>query len=301
MAVRTLDTPQCRQQGSLEAFLFRMRQAAVDTTLQITVDILVGIELRRVRWQVEHLDLVAVACEPCAHLAGVMHPQVVEDKKLLAVAILDETLHESDQPIGVHAPVIDHEPHQTLVADRRDHLSPHPLGRDAGRRGEPPAKKGAVAGQAGLVSPVDDRTLGFRPRLDVRIRLIQPLTNHAGILFQRPLERPLRRQAPARHVAADARQRQLDAELALDQLRDHAPGPQHERKLHLLRRLVRDPAMQLLLLVRRQFALLAFAPTALALMQRLRAARAIAAVPLTDGRRRHATDLRDLHARATAA
>jgi hypothetical protein len=221
MTVFSLNAAQCRQQRAFEPIAFGMRQAPMNTTLQFTVEIFVRIELRGVGREVEELDLVAVTGHPRTDLARVVHPQIVHNQKHLALGVLDQPLHEPDQQIGIHATVVDHESHHALVADRRDDLGAHAPRRHAGHRSLAGRRKapaeGTVTAKTGLITPVNHRPLGLRAGLDLRIGLLQPLANRCRVLFQRLLERALWRQAPARQIPADTRQRQLDAALTLDQ------------------------------------------------------------------------------------
>ena len=65
---------------------------SMHSTLQIVVQILVGIQFRRVRRQIEHLDLFFVFVEPGLDRLAVMDPQVVEDEDHLATGFLDQSL-----------------------------------------------------------------------------------------------------------------------------------------------------------------------------------------------------------------
>ena len=61
MIVLSLDAAPRRQQRPLEAVALGMAQTAVNAPVELATEVLFGVELRRVRRQVEDVDLVTVA------------------------------------------------------------------------------------------------------------------------------------------------------------------------------------------------------------------------------------------------
>ena len=77
----------------------------------------------------------------------------------------------------------------------------------------------------------------------VRLQNFQPRRDGIRALFIRPLDRLLRREAPAREIVTHRAHWQLDPKLALYQLRDGRSRPQRERQPQLIRRRVGDRAL----------------------------------------------------------
>lgn len=92
-----------------------------DRRFQIPVQVFIGVELRRVRGQVEQFDLLGVLGDPLSDAVGVMHAQVVDDQKDLALRIVNQILQEDDEALGIDGAFDEREAHQALVGDRRDH------------------------------------------------------------------------------------------------------------------------------------------------------------------------------------
>ena len=78
MTALSLYAARRRQQRALEPTAFGMGQSTLNAPLELAIEVLTGIELQRLRRQVEDFDLVAVARHPGAHLARVVNSQVVE-------------------------------------------------------------------------------------------------------------------------------------------------------------------------------------------------------------------------------
>ncbi len=70
---------------------------AVHPRLEVPVQVLVRVELRRVGRQVEELYLVAVGAEPGPDNLRVVHFEVVQDQEDLPARVLDEPREEPDE------------------------------------------------------------------------------------------------------------------------------------------------------------------------------------------------------------
>ena len=78
-----------------------MRQTGrVHLTLQVIVQILVCIQLRRVTGQIEQVQTVAMSRHPRCYLGRLMRPQLVHNKKYLARRIPQQTLQIGQSASG---------------------------------------------------------------------------------------------------------------------------------------------------------------------------------------------------------
>lgn len=84
------------------------RRLRGDGLLEIGIEAFVRIELRAVRQQVKYLGPVAILVQPFPHDLGVMRAQVVENQENLAVSVLDPSLEEVDQNLGIERTVETH-------------------------------------------------------------------------------------------------------------------------------------------------------------------------------------------------
>jgi len=66
----------------------------VDAVFQITIQILVRIELGRVRWEVADLNGLRMLRHPLLHRSSMMDPQIIENQNDLALGIFDQAVHE---------------------------------------------------------------------------------------------------------------------------------------------------------------------------------------------------------------
>ncbi len=128
--------------------------------------------------QVAKLDPVGAALDPGLNLARLVHLQIVDDQEDLPPGVLDQPPQEGDEAVGVQGAIVEHEPHQPAVADRRDHAPGDPLGEPRDRRGLAPGRVGApdlvLVGDPGLVTPVDHPAHGLGPLGDRRVVPLQP-------------------------------------------------------------------------------------------------------------------------------
>ena len=250
--------PQMADGGLLELTLAPVGRLGRDGRLEVGIEQFVGVELRAVTGQVEHLDVLAVVLEPGLHQTGVMHFQVVQHQEylgtLVLLGILNQPLHEVDQDAGGHGALEDLEAHRAPVGDAGDDrqslaaLVDTNLGRLSDGRVTAPAH--VVAAQAGLVGPVDLGPFGLGAALNLWVLLVKPAAHGRRLLFVGALNRFLRREAPAAKVQAHALQRQANAKALRDQQRHRLAAPQREVHLQLVRRVVDHQAANLALLLR---------------------------------------------------
>jgi len=99
-----------------------------DALLQIRIQQLVGVQLRRIAGQVEDLDLVLVFREPLLYSLRVMHPEVVQDQKHSRAAPMHKPLHEADQNLRIQRAGENLPAHLALVGHRRNHTQLSAIG-----------------------------------------------------------------------------------------------------------------------------------------------------------------------------
>ena len=234
--------------------------------LQIPVQVLVGVELRRVRRQVKQFDLLDVFRHPLADTVRTVYAQVVDNQENLALGVLDQILQEDDEAVRINGALEEREAHQALVGDRRDHRR---RAMTAGRQSKlwlQPRHRIAshpvrVLANGGFVTPVNLGILSLGARDDLRVLVLEPRLEPGRILLERTLDRPLRREAPAPKVLADGADGHVDAEQLLDGNHDRTTIPQRELKLKLGGIRADDLQTQLLLLNQGRCSSRAMAPT----------------------------------------
>ncbi len=106
--------------------------SAAQLRLEVPVEVLVRVALRRVGRQVEHLDLLLMLLHPGSDLLRMVRPQVVEyQEHLVPFVVLHEPLHEANGRLGGGRAFEELEPHQALAAAGRGTGShPRPGGPD---------------------------------------------------------------------------------------------------------------------------------------------------------------------------
>src|SRR5208337_1929273 len=182
----------------------------------------------------EELSMVS----PELHLLRLMGLQPIHDQEDLPGRLAEQSLQERDEQGGRHGLLVGHEVDRSLVADRRDHVHPDVwVGYVDPRRlplsGVAPSRL-LVGRRAGLVAPVDLRTLAGCPPLDRRIGLLQPLADLLGVLILGMTTRHLDRVAPPPEVLADGPHWHVDPKLFADQVGDGPAGPQRRGDPYLL-------------------------------------------------------------------
>ena len=89
-------------------------------TLDVAVEQLIGVQVRRIAGQQEHLDALGVRLEPVLDRFCSMRRMPVNDQEDLAPRLLDQPLAEADERLGLEAPLEDHEAHLAAVGQCRD-------------------------------------------------------------------------------------------------------------------------------------------------------------------------------------
>src|SRR5208283_4766680 len=73
-----------------------LRQACrANGPLQVVVQVLIGVQLRRASWQVEQLDPIMMPGDPCLHLLRFMGLQAVDDEEQLSPRLLEQPFQET--------------------------------------------------------------------------------------------------------------------------------------------------------------------------------------------------------------
>jgi len=163
----------------------------------------------------------------------------VDDQEHWPGRVVQQSLAEVDEHLGVQRAVVDGEPQRALRGDRGDHVDRMPGAGGAHYRGVADRRPGGagvvVRADPGLIGEVDrrPRLLGLGP--NGRVDLALPRLNRGRVLLVGPVQRPLRGQPELVQQPAHTHHRQPHVELAADQLADHLPRPQRERKLQLPR------------------------------------------------------------------
>ena len=165
------------------------RPASFTVPFHVVVQVLHRVQLRRVRRQVEHLDLVPVRRHPGLHLRRLVGLQPVRDQQDLPRRPRDQPGQEQQEHRRVERPLVRHEPDRPLVADGRDLVDPDVRPGHLHRRPLPFAGV-AVAGvvvrrHADLVGPQNLGPLALRLGFDGGVGLQQPLLDLVGVLLPR--------------------------------------------------------------------------------------------------------------------
>ena len=227
----------------------------MDPGLEIAIQILVGIQLRRIRGEVEDLDFLLVLFEPRLDNFRVMDAQVIKNQEYLPPSrSTDQPFQEFDQSLCIESPVVEHPTDQTLIRDRGNHVDARILRGQPDHRGlsfwRITASVLAVAAYSGLISPVNLRMFRFGSILNRWIFLFEPTPNRFGALLIGAFEWFLRCETPAVQIMPDRANRHRDPETNANQLRNSLPCPQGETELALVRRLVDDRSLDFTLLLR---------------------------------------------------
>jgi len=173
----------------------------VKTRFQVTIQILVGVELGRVGGQVKHLDFFLVLHQPGFGYLGMVNPQIVLNQKDFSVGVLGQTLHEIDQNISVHATLEESESDFTPVGDRRDQVDGlAPCVQLNDRRlafRYVAAGMLAVIAQSRLITPVNLSVFCLCASMKIGIFIVQPALKLGRSLLLGLLVRLLNRKTPA--------------------------------------------------------------------------------------------------------
>jgi hypothetical protein len=214
----------------------------VHRSLYVVVQVLYWVHLRRVRRQVEYLDLRRVLRQPALHFRCLVGLQPVRDQQDLPPRPRDQELQKLQEHCSGQHFRVGHELDCALVADRGNLVDPDMGLGHLHRRPFPLAgiaRAGVVVGgHAHLVGPEDLRTLTKRLNFNGRVGLQQPLLHLVRVL-QPPLPtRFLGGITPAVEILPHGPLRQGDAKLLLDQLTHRTSSPEGVRDAQGLRQVV---------------------------------------------------------------
>jgi len=85
---------------------------------EVPIQVVVGIDLRRIRREIEDVDPIFALRQPGRHKRRVMHLQVVENQKDFLTVVGNQARHEADEQIRIHRFFNELEAHQSLITDR---------------------------------------------------------------------------------------------------------------------------------------------------------------------------------------
>jgi len=238
-----LDSAQGAQSQPLHLVL-GLDELAADASLDKRPDLLVGVELGRVRRQEKQLQLTALAFDVLLHHGGLVHRMSIDHHEHRIRCAHHQALQESLEDRGGDGAVVQHETELALGAHRRKHIEREAPagGRHHGRlsRRCPGRARVVVRADARLVGKEHRRTLLSGLLLDGGKLLGLSLSHPFGVLLPGPVQRLLHRDTQQRHDAADRGQGRGVVELAPDQLAQDRQRPQSNLEAVLQRRLVGD-------------------------------------------------------------
>lgn len=217
-----------------------------DVGLDMFPDLLVGVELGRVRRQVDEFEAALGGFD--VGLDGLVDAVAVHDQDDGLRGFQHELLQEALKHLGVDRSFMDHELHGAVQADGRNHLDRGPragAAHDRGLANEPPGGPpgGAavvVAAHADLIGKEHASAAALGTRHQLGQHLCAPVGDQHRVLFPGPVQGALRAEAQGVHHLADRGHAELDLdldldlELALDELGDEAQRPQAEVERELV-------------------------------------------------------------------
>src|SRR5271155_4861663 len=221
----------------------RCRAGATERVgFHILVEQFIGIQFRAVRRQAEDADLFRVRGQPALHGARLVHRVAIHDEKYLPPTLPRQAQQPAEKiqkyPRG--EPLTkNHEGQPSAIGNRRNHVAAKTLSRAEHHRGLPAASVAAsrlmVRTQAHLIQPMNLRPKLPRGGANRGILFRQPFAHRHGILFVRAAHRLLRGQSPGAQITSYRPHRNLQRELAQQQLLHRFPGPQRKGQQQLLR------------------------------------------------------------------
>jgi hypothetical protein len=245
----------------------------VDVLLEVTVQVLVGVEFRRVAGDKLELDDALLSLHPCGDLFPVMDSEVVSDHHHRAVVGLHQLREEEDKFQLCHRGGVAHEADLSFVGHATDHVH-FPLRPVLFKHGCPadgrvaPLRIGLV-GHSRLVDPVDRGVAGLGPAGDGRVGLAKPLVHRRGTLLPRLAQGLLGGKVPFPQVLPHRPHGEEHSETVLDEIADRRCGPKHKRHLQLVGGMVGDQPDDRRALVPFELGLLAGTATSLPEFQSL--------------------------------
>ena len=146
-------------------------------TLQISVEVLARVQLRRIGRQKEHLDAIGICVQPIANRLCLMDVPIVQNQKGLTLGVLLQSAHEWNQTLN--AASVDLESHFALIGhcgNQRQALATRRNFDDrcltARRIASVPT---LIAASAGLIAPANLSYFPLRSCHYLRIQCRQPL------------------------------------------------------------------------------------------------------------------------------
>ena len=238
---QSLNAPE-RAKGQSLHFLLALHEALGHLTLDVRPYLLVGIDLRRVRWQVEQLQPTVEALCIVAHEFGFVNRVSVHDHIHGRLLADHQALEEFAKDLGGDAALVQHETELAVRPDCRNHVQRKaPAGHCHHRRlalRRPGCSGVIVRANARLVGKEDRGPNGLRLRSYGGIGFALPLVHHHRVLLPSLVQRLLHREAQQTHDAADRGQRQFLSEFAVDQFGQQRERPQAEFEFELHGRVV---------------------------------------------------------------
>jgi len=208
-----------------------------DVCLDVLPDLLVGVELRGVRRQVNQFETTVGAGHIPFDELGLVNTVTINDEDDGLLGIAHELLQELHEDFGVDRARVGHELHGAIHANGRDHLYRDAVARSThdGRlsRQTPGGAAVVVAAHTSLVSEEQTRTGALSALLQGAQVMRPPLSHEAGILLPSMVQGALRAKAQVVHDFADGGKAELDLEFALNELGDEAQRPQAEFETEL--------------------------------------------------------------------
>ncbi len=225
-------------------FVLGFDELAADAPFDMRPDLLVRVELGRIRRQDEQLKLAALAFDVLPHQGGLVDGVAVDHHEHRKSRAHHQSLQEGLEDRSGDGPVVQHEAKLALGADRQEHVVREAPagGRHHGRlsRQGPGRARVVVRTDACLVGKKHRRALLSGLFLDGGKLLGFTLAHPLRVLLLGTIERFLHRDAQQRHDAADRGQGHGVAKPAPDQLAQDRQLPQPDLEAVLQRHLIGD-------------------------------------------------------------
>lgn len=209
-----------------------------DISLDVLPDLLVGVELGRVRRQVDEFEAALGGLDVGLDGLGLVDAVAVHDQDDGLLGLQHELLQETLKHLGVDQPFMDHELHGAVQTNGRDHLDRGPRAGAAhdGRlaHGAPGGAAVVVAAHASLVGKEHTSAIAPGTRHQFGQNLCAPIGDEHCVLLPCSVQGALRAEAQGVHHLADRGNAELDLELSLDELCDEAQRPQAEVERELV-------------------------------------------------------------------
>ena len=153
------------------------RLLSTGIAFDVAVEQFVRVVLRRIGREVEKLNSILMLLQPGHDLLRVVDTKVVKDQEDFLLAVRDQTGHEIDQLIRVHAVLVQHKSQLSTLGNGRQHLDLQLLGFNSDH-GRLPLRRVA----ARIVGRVLD--IGFIPEKDLRVLFLGSLCDPGELMVQ---------------------------------------------------------------------------------------------------------------------